>query len=120
MTVITAGLGQFLILLFFAGFGWPAVVANAVAVLIVAIVGFILSLKFVWVGSDPSARTMQIGAFFAMSVLGLLVSTATVRFVTERVDHVLAANVGSFLGYGIAWLMRFFVLDRVIFRAQAS
>lgn len=117
VTLVTAGLGQSLILLFFAGFEWPALVANAAAVVIVGVVGFYLSLRFVWTNSDESARTLQMGAFMLMTGLGLVISTVTVSLVTERIDHVLAANIGSFLGYGVAWLMRFAVLDRVIFRA---
>lgn len=116
VTVVTASLGQLLIFMFFAGFGWAAVVSNAVAVLIVAVVGFTLSLRFVWIASDARFRTRQITVFFLMSILGLVVSTAMVRLVASRLDHVLAANIGSFLGYGIAWLMRFVVLDRYVFR----
>ena len=113
-------LGQVLIFLFFAGFGWPALVANAVAVLMVAVVGFTLSVRFVWVDSDPSERTLQVTVFVAMSVLGLLASSAAVQFVSVRIDHVLAANLGSFLGYGVAWLVRFLVLDRFVFAQPAS
>ena len=117
MTVVTAGLGQALILLFFGGFDWPPLVANAVAVLLVGVVGFVLSLRFVWTDSDESARAMQITVYMAMTLLGLLISSITVRFVTQRLDHVLAANIGSFAGYGLAWLLRFGVLERVVFGA---
>lgn len=120
ITVVTAALGQLLIFTFFAILGWPALLANATAVLIVAVVGFFLSLRFVWVDADPNDRALQISVFLGMSVLGLLVSSAAVHLVTLRIDHVLAANLGSFLGYGIAWLVRFFVLDRVIFVPRTS
>lgn len=105
-----------LILFFFAGLSWPALMANAVAVIFVAIAGFTLSLKYVWTDSDPSARTLQISVFVAMSVLGLVISSITVRMITTQWDHFLSANVGSFLGYGIAWALRFAVLDRFVFR----
>ena len=117
VTVVTAGLGQALILLFFGGFDWPPLVANAVAVFLVGVVGFLLSLRFVWTESDETARGMQITVFMVMTLLGLVISSVTVRYVTQRLDHVLAANIGSFIGYGVAWLLRFAVLDRVVFRA---
>lgn len=116
VTVLTAALGQILILAFFAGLGWPAVVANAVAVVAVMVVGFALSITFVWVDSNPADRRTQIVAFILLGLVGLVLSTAMVGLVTSRLDHVLAANIGSFAGYGVAWVLRFLVLDRYIFQ----
>lgn len=116
VTVITAGLGQVLIFVFFAVLGWQAVIANGVAVVAVAVVGFFLSLTYVWTESAAHSRTVQAAAFLVTAIFGLVISTLTVRFVTARVDHVLAANIGSFLGYGVAWVLRFALLDRVIFK----
>ena len=82
----------------------------------VAVVGFFLSLTYVWTESAAHSRTVQAAAFLVTAIFGLVISTLTVRFVTARVDHVLAANIGSFLGYGVAWVLRFALLDRVIFK----
>lgn len=120
VTVVTAGLGQTLILLFYGGFDWPPLLANAVAVSLVGVVGFVLSLRFVWTESDETARGMQMTVFMAMTLLGLVISSITVQFVTQRLEHVLAANLGSFAGYGVAWLLRFAVLDRVVFGAAQA
>ena len=115
VTVLTASLGQALIYLFFVGFDWDPLVANGVAVAIVAVVGFFLSLRFVWTGPAAIARNTQALIFVLMSFVGLVISSVTVRIVTNAWDHDLAANVGSFFGYGVAWALRFFVLDRYVF-----
>lgn len=120
VTVVTAVLGQALIFIFFGLLGWHALVSNGVAVLVVAVVGFFLSLRFVWTEVSTHPRSVQAAAFVGTAVVGLVISTLTVGFVTARVDHVLAANLGSFLGYGMAWVARFVILDRVIFRAAAT
>lgn len=119
-TVVTASLGQVLILVFYRGFGWPALFANAVAVIVVAIVGFLLSIRFVWTDSRDDSRRSQMAAYLVISLIGLVISTLTVKFVTERVDQWFAANAGSFLGYGLAWMLRFLVLDRFVFRNNVA
>lgn len=117
VTVVTALLGQFLIFTFFVGLRWPALVSNAVAVAVVAAVGFVLSIRFVWTEADEQARTGQAAAFMASSFLGLLISSICVAVVTTATPHPLGANLGSFVGYGIAWGIRFLLLDRVVFRS---
>ena len=115
VTVVTASLGQLLIFVFFGVLGWEPIVANGVAALIVAVVGFQLSLRFVWTGPTTTARNTQVMAFVLMNVVGLAISTLTVRGITSSWDDELAANAGSLVGYGIVWALRFVVLDRLVF-----
>lgn len=115
VTVITATLGQVLIFLFFGILGWNPILSNVIAVLIVAIVGFVISTRFVWTDASPENRRSQIAAFVGSALLGLVVSTLAIQFVTSRVDHALAANIGSAAGYGLVWILRFGVLERYVF-----
>jgi hypothetical protein len=55
--------------------------------------------------------------FWVMSFLGLLLSTVAVVWLERRYpDDKLLANVGNMLGFGVLWIAKFFVLDRVLFK----
>ena len=120
VTLVTAMLGQVLLFFLFGVLGWNPIIANVVAVVIVAIVGFILSTRYVWTGESSHSRRSQIGAFVGSALLGLLISTLSIHLVTERLDHALAANIGSAAGYGFVWILRFGLLETYVFRRHPS
>ena len=120
VTLVTATLGQVLLFIFFGVLAWNPIIANVVAVVIVAIVGFVLSIRYVWTEGSSHSRRSQIGAFVGSALLGLAISTLSIQFVTARLDHALAANIGSGAGYGFVWILRFGVLERFVFRPHPS
>ncbi len=119
VTCVTASLGQMLIFVFFALLGWSGLAANATAVACVAVVGLFLSLRFVWRRPDGKVETNHVVMYFVMTAIGLVLSSITVELVTSRLDSILAANIGSIAGYGLAWGLRFIVLDRLVFNDTA-
>lgn len=120
VTLVTATLGQLLLFLFFGVLGWNPIIANVIAVVIVAIVGFILSIRYVWTEESSHSRKSQISAFVGSALLGLAISTLSIQFVTARLDHALAANIGSAAGYGVVWILRFGILETYVFRGHSS
>lgn len=120
VTLVTATLGQVLLFVFFGLLGWNPIIANVVAVVIVAIAGFVLSIRYIWTEESSHSRRSQIGAFVGSALLGLAISTLSIQFVTARLDHALAANIGSAAGYGFVWILRFGVLETYVFRGRTS
>ncbi len=120
VTLVTATLGQILLFLFFGVLGWNPIIANVFAVVAVAIVGYVLSIRYVWTGQSSHSRKSQISAFVGSALLGLLISTLSVQLVTARLDHAFAANIGSAAGYGLVWILRFGVLETYVFRRHSS
>jgi hypothetical protein len=52
-----------------------------------------------------------------MTFLGLLLSTIAVIFLEHRYpDSKILANVGNVAGFGVLWLAKFFILDRILFK----
>ncbi len=120
ISVVTALVGQFAIFVFHWGIGLSAVLSNAMAALVVAVVGFVLSTRFVW-SSDPVRRyRVEVPAFFAMSLLGLVVSSVLVALVASWTDWRVAVNAASAASYGLVWVARFLVLDRVVFARKGE
>ncbi len=120
VSILTAPIGQVLIYFFFAVVGMPGVVANALALVIIAIANLVLSLKYVWSidGDEPVRR--HVGVFILMSCIGLALSTIGVAVAVALSSSDFAANIGSLVGYGLGFVLRFVFLDRYFSGARES
>lgn len=111
----TASLGQATILLLHAGWGVGAVLANALAAGLVSVVGYLLCTRFVWSSDRARRYTVELPGFVFSSLLGLGLSTVTVAAATHVSSHPLLPNIASAVGFGLAWVVRFAVLDVLVF-----
>jgi putative flippase GtrA len=99
--------------------GWSGGPANFLAAVIVAFPAYLMSRWWVWqLDGKPSVRG-EILPFWLISLLGLVVSTATSAGADAAFDDPWLISVGSLVGYVVAWVLKFFVLDR-LFTASAS
>lgn len=115
VSVGTAVLGQVAILVLHVGLGVGPVLANALATVLVAVVGYWLCTRFVWT-SDASLRySLELPGFVVSSVLGLAISTGTVDLAAHYSRHPLVPNLASAAGFAVAWGLRFVILDRWVF-----
>lgn len=117
VTIVATVTGQTILFLLFEGFNWSAAPANIVAVGFGTALSYWLSVNFVWKYASSSVRDQMI-VYVALAVLGLVVSTLLAAFVSSIWTHALSANVGSILGFGLVWVLRFVVLDRTVFRME--
>jgi len=108
---------QVLLTLFVHGLGRGAVAANLGAVSISCVPSFLLNRSWVWQASGRDGMWRQGLAFWGMALVGLALSTATVALLADAWDSPIVANVGNALGFGVLWVVKFFVLDRVLFRS---
>jgi len=59
--------------------------------------------------------------FWALALLGFALSTAAVWFVDTRWDPVpLVINLTNLAAFGLIWMAKFFVLDRVLFNTEEA
>jgi putative flippase GtrA len=95
------------------GWGW----ANLWAVVISTIPTYYLTRSWVWSKSGKSSFYAEVLPFWVMTFLGLLLSTIAVVFLEHRYpDNHILANVGNVAGFGVLWVARFFILDRILFK----
>jgi len=120
ITVVTVGIGQSLILILYVGFDLSPIVSNALAAVAVAAIGFVLSVRYVWSSDLDRRYKVEIPAFIALSICGLVLSSVAVSVMAEAIDSPLAVNLASASAYGLLWIVRFFMLDRFIFGATAA
>ncbi len=118
VSALTVPMGQILILLFTFGFDLNGVQANVLAVSIVAIPAFFLYRRWVWSADGVISFWGEVMPFWAMAFLGLVVSTLIVAWSVQQWDSKLVVNAANIVGYGLVWVVKFFVLDRFMFGAQ--
>ncbi len=98
-----------------AGFGWSATTSNIVAVAIATLPSYVLNRSWVWGKRGRNHLTREVLPFWAFAFAGLLLSTGLVALVSqwsERPSAIMAANI---VGFAILWVLKFFVLDQLMF-----
>ena len=111
---------QLLIALFHAVLDFDAKVANALAVAISSVPAYLLNRSWVWGKRGRNHFTREVLPFWCFAFAGLILSTVFVDMVEERTDSTLAVSGASLAGFGVLWVARFFVLDRVLFKEVAA
>jgi putative flippase GtrA len=115
-SVVGVVLGQSLLFLFASvvqlSWGW----ANLWAVAISTAPTYYMSRRWVWSKTGKSSFYAEVLPFWVLTFLGLLLSTIAVVVLEHRYpDNRLLANVGNVIGFGVLWVAKFFVLDRLLF-----
>lgn len=107
--------GQTCLLAFYAGLDWPAAIANFAAVAVSSIPAYLINRYWVWQKTDRNSLKREIAPFWGMAFLGLLLSTVAVTVVDDRTDWAPAILVANLAGFGVLWVAKFLVLDKVLF-----
>jgi putative flippase GtrA len=108
-------------LLFFAqeGLDWEPVVANVFAVAISAVPAYLLSRYWVWQKRGKNHFLREVLPFWSMAFIGLVLSTAAVWFVHDKWDPpAIIINLTNLCAFGVVWVCKFFVLDRILFKDE--
>ena len=115
VSVIAVTIGQTLLYLFNEPLGRSAVTANLLAVTLATIPSYVLNRAWVWGKSGNHSVTAEMLPFWGMAFLGLLLSTIAVHFVEQATDFWVYANLANLSAFGVLWVAKFFILDRVLF-----
>jgi putative flippase GtrA len=116
-SVVGVVLGQSLIFLFASVLDWSWGWANVTAVAISTLPTYYISRAGVWQKRGKSSLYAEVVPFWVMTFLGLLLSTIAVVVLERRYpDNKILANVGNVMGFGVLWLAKFFILDRILFK----
>lgn len=97
-------------------FDLAVVPSNIAAVAISAIPNYLINRAWTFNKQGAHSFTREVLPFWAMAFLGLVLSTLVVAGVEDRWGDapllISAASIGSF---GVLWVAKFFVLERVLF-----
>ena len=87
--------------------------ANVVAVAISAVPAYYMNRAWVWGKRGKSHWKKEVLPFWLFTIAGLLLSTIAIWVVHRFADAKLVINFVQLLSFGILWVIRFFVLDKL-------
>ncbi|NNF54027.1 MAG: GtrA family protein [Acidimicrobiales bacterium] len=93
--------------------GWPGAWANAFAASVAFVPAYFLTRTLVWSVNRTHSVRREVVPFFALAVLGLLVSSGTSAVAQAIFGAGLFVNGASMTGYVGVWVAKFFVLERI-------
>ncbi len=115
VSVVNVVVGQGLLLFFTKGISMTPWLANVLSVCISAVPAYLMSRAWVFGKTGKNHLTKEVLPFWGMAMIGLCFSTLAV-WATQSVSFPLIANVASLGSFGILWVIRFFILDAILFR----
>lgn len=104
----------------------PPTIANLIAAAAGTVPSFELNRRWVWGRGGRPSVGREIGPFVTLTVIGVTLSTILVHLVERWSSHAdvsraattLLVEAASLTGAGIVWVAQFFILDRVLFKAE--
>ncbi len=120
VTCINVVNGLLLLFVFHTVLGWPGIAANAVSVTISTIPAYLLSRKWVWEQTGPNSISSEVAPFWAMALLGLVVSTLMVGWATANFDNQFVVYAANLAAFGVLWVIKFFVLEKLMWNAPGD
>jgi putative flippase GtrA len=107
--------GQSCLLLFYGVLGLPGVAANFLAVAISSVPAYLINRYWVWQKRDRNSLRREVIPFWGMAFAGLVLSSIFVAIVDKRTDWPPAIAMANLAGFGVLWIAKFFILDKVLF-----
>ena len=115
-SVVGVCVGQPVLWIFFGPIGWPAVPANLVSVTAGAIPNYLINRRWTWHQTGKNRLWGEVVPFWVMSALGMLLSLWAVAYADHRWGTTVAVAIAQLSGFGVLWLAKFLVLDRVMWK----
>jgi putative flippase GtrA len=85
-------------------------------VTLACIPSYLLNRYWVWGKRGRNHFWREVFPFWAMAALGLVLSTIFVWFVDQRTDVTLFLMAANLSAFGLLYIAKFLVLDRVLFK----
>ncbi len=123
VSVVGMAVSQVCIIILTRGFGVADVLTNFIAVAISSIPAYLLNRAWVWGKHGKNHLTKEVLPFWGFSFAGLVFSSLLVAWIgpdlksgeTASALDTLRVMVGNIGGFGILWVAKFFVLDKLLF-----
>ena len=111
------------VVLFVAQSFWSARTSNIIAVCVSAVPSYYLNRKWAWGKSGKSHLMKEIVPFWSLALLGLVFSTWAADYAETNAHHLtdsdlgvrLIVNFAALAAFGVLWVGKFFIFNRVLF-----
>jgi putative flippase GtrA len=114
------------IVLFVAQSFYTARTSNIIAVCISAVPSYYLNRAWAWGKTGKSHLVKEIIPFWSLALLGLIFSTWAADYAESNAHHItsselgarLVVNLAALAAFGILWVGKFVIFNRVLFAHQ--
>ena len=96
--------------------GWDAVISNLVSVSAGAVPNYTINRRWTWSQTGKNRLWGEVVPFWAMSALGVVFSLIAVHYADQRWHSTAINAMAQLFGFGVLWLAKFFVLDKLMWR----
>lgn len=117
VSVVGIAVTQVLLVICYQLLDWSAAWSNFTAVSGAAIPAYLLNRQWVWQKSGRHSVRREVLPFWGISLLGLLISTVAVGYVSNHWDSQLAVSGTNIASFGVLWIGKYFFLDQLMFGA---
>ena len=115
VSVVAVLVGQTTLLFCTLVLDMDPVPANVVAVTVGSIPSYMLNRIWVWGRRGNHQFLREVLPFWLMAFIGLLLSTLLVHVTSLWTDAPLMANVANLVAFGSLWVIKYLILDSVLF-----
>ena len=113
VSIVNVPLVQLCILLLQVVVGLEGWLAAAVAITVLTGPAYMMTRAWVWPEAERAHRTL-VALFWAVSILGLLGSSIVTYVLATQIDAVWVANLATLGVYGVLFVARFLLFDRLL------
>jgi putative flippase GtrA len=96
--------------------GWAAIPANLVSVSCGAVPNYLINRRWTWSQTGKNRLWGEVIPFWVMTVLGMILSLIAVNYAEQRWDSTAINAVAQLAGFGVLWIAKFLVLDKVMWK----
>jgi putative flippase GtrA len=123
VSVVAIVISQATILICAWVFGLSGIVANTIGALAATPASYELNRKWAWGKSGKSHMWREVVPFWSLTLLGWLASTGTVEIADDMAKSHGVAGLGralaimgaSLFAYGVVWIVKFVIFNRLVF-----
>lgn len=90
--------------------------AHLVAVCLSSIPNYLINRHWTWEQQGKNRLWGEVVPFWVMAILGFLLSLVFVSWVEDRSDATWAVAAANLSAFGVLWLAKFLVLDKLMWR----
>lgn len=114
VSVVNVITGQAVLAFCLAVLDLRAVPSQVIAAMVSAVPAYILSRRWVWQQSGPDSFRSEVLPFWTMSLIGLVFAVTSIGIVEQFTDNTLALMLTSLAAYGVVWVAKYIVLDKIM------
>ncbi|HUF16402.1 MAG TPA: GtrA family protein [Acidimicrobiia bacterium] len=113
--------GQILLFSAQTALGWSPLVSNTFSVSVGAVPAYFLSRYWVWERRGRNKLMREVVPFWTLALIGFAISSLAVWQVSSRWDPgPLVINLTNLAAFGVVWVSKFLILDRVLFKGEET